>query len=136
MRRTNAADARAATSKSHRSVCVNCVSRAPRCSSCGTAWRASLKVVEIPPLAERLVRWSSARSPHADSLIGDLEEEFARVAERASDDARRWYWKRALSLSWHYLPSRLRPRRATSRSGDSFMTTFLADLRFAGRMLR
>ena len=95
-----------------------------------------MKVVEIPPRAERLIRWSSARSPHTESLIGDLEEEFARVAERAPHDARRWYWKRALSLSWHYLPSRLRPRRATSRSGDSFMTTLLADLRFAGRTLR
>jgi putative ABC transport system permease protein len=99
-------------------------------------WRAFLKVVEIPALAERLVRWSSARSPHAESLIGDLEEEFAQVASRAPDAAHRWYWKRALSLSWHYLPSRLRPRRASSRSGDSFMTTFVADLRFAGRTLR
>src|SRR4051812_37246479 len=98
-------------------------------------WRASLNA-EIPALAERLVRWATARSPHAESLIGDLEEAFGRVAAANDGDARRWYWKRALSLSWHYLPSRLRPRRAPSRTGDSFMTTFLADLRFAGRTLR
>jgi predicted permease len=95
-----------------------------------------LKAVEIPPLAKRLVRWSSARSPHADALIGDLEEEFAVVAARSPRDATGWYWKRARSLTWHYLPSRLRPQRAQPRAGDSFMTTLLADLRFAGRTLR
>lgn len=95
-----------------------------------------MKDVEIPPFAERLVHWAVARSRHAEALIGDLEEEFAAyAAARTPRDARRWYWKRALSLTWHYVPSRLRPRGAHSRSGDSFMTILLADLRFAGRTL-
>ena len=93
--------------------------------------------MDPPRVAEWLVRWSSARAEFAESLIGDLEEGFARVAADSPAAARRWYWRRALSLGWHYFPSRVRPRRdVSSRSGDSFMRTLLNDLRFALRTLR
>jgi putative ABC transport system permease protein len=101
-----------------------------------------LKHAEGPPvpprLAERLVHWSVARSQYADALIGDLEEEFTRLSNVAPDRARQWYWKRSLSLAWGYLPTRFRAPRPVEapRSGDSFMSTFANDLRFALRTLR
>jgi putative ABC transport system permease protein len=73
-----------------------------------------------------------ARSPHADAIIGDLQEGFASALH-----ADRWYWRRALSIAWRFLPSRLFARRPRSApTGDSGMSTLLNDLRFALRTLR
>ena len=109
----------AALRHGHRlSACASCARHAPRCSSCGAAWRASLKIpdaIEPPRLAEWLVRIAVARSRYADALIGDLHEGFADVAARSPlrllragiGDARSRFPLR-------FLPSRLRASRAVT----------------------
>lgn len=91
-----------------------------------------------PRLAEWLVRVIAARSNHVDALLGDLDEEFVRLAARSSSDAARWYWRRTFSIIVHFLPLWLRRRRTTSpaTTRDSTMTIFLSDLRFGTRALR
>src|SRR5689334_2501046 len=120
-------------------ACANCARRAPRCSSSGAGWRVSLKTHDSPPrLAEWIVRTVAARSNHLDALLGDLDEEFARLAARSSTAASRWYWRRTLSIVVHFSPLWLRRRRMTSPAPtrDSSMTTLLSDLRFGARTLR
>ena len=93
----------------------------------------------VPRLAERLVQWSISQSPYAEALIGDLEEAFGDLAARSPRAARWFYWRRALSLTWHYLPYHFRRsfhNAPGARVGDSVMTTLLNDLRFALRTLR
>jgi len=95
--------------------------------------------IQPPRLAEWLVRVAVARSRYADALIGDLHEGFTDVASRSSTAAAsRWYWKRAVSISGRFLPSRLRASRASNAAptGDPGMMTFLSDLRFGFRTLR
>jgi len=90
---------------------------------------------EPPPLAEWLVQTMVARSAFADSILGDLREEYVRAADSDPRMARRLYWRRALSIGWHSIPRRFL-RRRQARTGDPIMTTFGADLRFALRTLR
>jgi predicted permease len=97
------------------------------------------RFTEAPPrVAEWLVETAVARSSYGEALIGDLREGFARARATSPSTARRWYWRRALSISIRFLPSRLRAPRAaaTTRSGDPSMTTLTNDLRFAFRTLR
>ncbi len=91
-----------------------------------------------PRLAEWLVRVVAARSTHVDSVLGDLNEEFVRLAARSSGAAARWYWRRTLSIAIHFLPLWFRRPRTTSPvpTRDSTLTTFLSDLRFGTRSLR
>jgi len=91
-----------------------------------------------PRLAEWLVSVVAARSNHVDALLGDLNEEFLRIAARSRSAASRWYWRRTLSVVLHFLPLWLRRRRATSPAAtrDSMATTLLSDLRFGARTLR
>lgn len=91
-----------------------------------------------PRAAERLVEAAVARSNYGDALIGDLREGFARAVAASPSTARRWYWRRALSIAVRFFPSRLRAPRAaiTASPGDPGMTTFWNDLRFAVRTLR
>ena len=93
-------------------------------------------VVEPPRLAEWLVQFAVAQSRYGDALIGDLHEGFADVAARSPTAASRWYWKRAVSISARFLPSRLRASRALNAAptGDPGMMTFLSDLRFGARL--
>jgi putative ABC transport system permease protein len=98
-----------------------------------------LRTHEFPPrLAEWLVRVVAARSNHVDALLGDLNEEFSRLATRSGGAAARWYWRRTFSIVTHYLPLWLRRRRTMSpaRTRDSTMSIFLGDLRFGVRALR
>jgi predicted permease len=97
-----------------------------------------LRAPDVPRLAEALVRFITAHSDFRDAVLGDLYEGFARMAQASPSAASRWYWRRALSLTLHYLPSRVRPpRRALHvRVGDPSSMTFLNDLRFALRTLR
>jgi putative ABC transport system permease protein len=76
-----------------------------------------------------------ARSRYADALLGDLHEGFTDIAKRAPAAASRWYWRRAVSIAFRFLPSRLRERHAAP-SGDPGMTTLLNDIRFGIRTLR
>lgn len=91
-----------------------------------------------PRVAEWLVEAAVARSNYGDALIGDLREGFARALAASPSTARRWYWRRALSITIRYFPSRLRAPRAatTAGTGDPGMTTLMNDLRFALRTLR
>ncbi|HEY4218252.1 MAG TPA: ABC transporter permease [Gemmatimonadaceae bacterium] len=90
-----------------------------------------------PPLAEWLVTSAVERSAYGDEIVGDLREEFVRGAATSAPLARRRYWRRALSIGWRFLPSRLlSPRRTSTPSGDAAMSTFTNDLRFAVRTLR
>ena len=93
---------------------------------------------EPPRLAEWLVRFAVARSRYSEQLLGDLHEGFAGVAAKSPSAASRWYWRRALSITIHFLPSRLRASRDLNAAptGDPGMTTFLNDLRFGFRTLR
>src|SRR3954468_6648958 len=112
-------------------ACAGFAHLVPRCSSFGVAWRACLRTLETSPrpprVAEWLVQHAVARSTYADALVGDLEEEFLRATGRSPAAANRWYWRRAVSISLRYLPSRPRPRRSHP-TGDPGMTTFLNDL--------
>ena len=92
-----------------------------------------------------LARWLLRRLLPAgvrDAFAGDLEERFARDLIERPGSARRRYWSDVLS------PTVLQLRRemkgmplppgappGTGR-GDGFMTSFLADVKFALRMLR
>jgi hypothetical protein len=50
-----------------------------------------------PRLAERLVTWSLF-PPDREAVLGDLQEEFATLADKSGDDAAwRWYWTQALA---------------------------------------
>ena len=86
----------------------------------------------------RLALWLLARrlSPEwHDFLVGDLVEEFRVRATVSPSRARRWFWRQTL----HCLASPPLPPRAadthTLASGDSFMRTLAADLRYAVRVL-
>jgi predicted permease len=96
-----------------------------------------LKIPEPPRLAERLARVAVGPSRYADEILADLREGFNDVARTASADAaRRWYWKRALSLAVRFVPTHWHRMRSTVPRGDSRMMTLLADVRFAFRSLR
>ena len=93
------------------------------------------EVTGPPRLAEWLVRFAVARSRYAEQLLGDLHEGFAGAAAQSPTAASRWYWRRALSITVHFLPSRLRASRDINAAptGDPGMTTLLNDLRFGFR---
>ncbi len=53
-----------------------------------------------PDLAYRLLRRALAEDPAGPSILGDLHEDFVRMAERSGPArARAWYWKEALVLA-------------------------------------
>ena len=55
-----------------------------------------------PPLAERMLSITIRDGEWRDSILGDLAEEFAAVADGLpSPAARRWYWRHALSIAGH-----------------------------------
>lgn len=93
---------------------------------------------EPPRVAEWLVRAMTARSSYADALLGDLHEGFLTIAAHSPAAAKRWYWRRTLSVVVRFVPSRLRAPHVgvPASTGDSGMLTFLNDLRFALRTLR
>jgi predicted permease len=47
-------------------------------------------------------------SAYGDSVAGDLREGFASIASRSPAAAQAWYWRQAISIAAHYLPSQLR----------------------------
>jgi predicted permease len=101
-----------------------------------------LRTLESPPAAPRAAEWllerAIAHSRYADSLIGDLREEFLRRAERSPAAATAWYWRRATTISIRFFASRLDPRRRhhETRTGDPAPMNFLNDLMFGVRTLR
>lgn len=56
----------------------------------------------VPPLGEGLIAFFCARET-AEAILGDLEEQFGRYAERwGSDFARRWYWWQVAVISLRF----------------------------------
>ena len=93
-----------------------------------------------PPAADALLHRWLPDGILGLSIIGDLHQEYAELCDsRAHGNPDRWYWRSALTLSARYAAIRLKNRMLASRSGDSIgvmmMTTMLADVRFAFRML-
>jgi predicted permease len=62
----------------------------------------------LPPAAEWLLRAMLAQSPYDNAIRGDLEEGFLQIAATSPIRAHLWYWQRTLSITLHYLPSRIR----------------------------
>ena len=92
---------------------------------------------EPPPLA----RWILERGLPRDlcePFLGDLEEAFCRdvLPSKGPAAARRWYWRETLRapLGFSSLPATA--PAPTTRQGDSPMSIFIGDVRFALRMAR
>lgn len=100
----------------------------------------------IPPRAyTTLLEWALPSGIRRESILGDLCEEFLNAVESGSrSEARRWYKRQVLRIVIQHLfhrrlngwqqnaISRHQPRHGPSR-GDPFLSTILADLRFAVR---
>jgi predicted permease len=84
-----------------------------------------------PRLALRLLAWRLSADWH-DFVVGDLQEEFRARATASPAAARRWFWRQTLRC----LTAPPRTHRLSFPSGDSFMRTLAADLRYAFRVLR
>ena len=98
----------------------------------------------IPPRAyTTLLELALPRGIRRESILGDLCEEFRNGVETGSlNEARRWYKRQALRIVIRHLFHRRlngwqqnpigshQPRHGPNR-GDPFMSTILADLRFA-----
>ena len=90
-----------------------------------------------PRLAERL--FGRAADPERrDVQLGDLAEEFDERAQRDPRQARRWYWRQALSSVAPSLGYRVARayRRFKTNGGDGTMSTILSDLRITLRNVR
>src|SRR5262245_36709222 len=89
------------------------------------------RVPGIPPaIAVRLLN-RRLRGEWAELIVGDLVEEFADRCQRSPWAARRWFW-------WQTLRCLLRPPKGPSSSvpsGDPFMHSLVADLRYGTRSL-
>ena len=89
-----------------------------------------------PPKAPLWILGRLLRGPEAESLAGDLEEGYARLALRSgSGAARRWLWRQTLAALVQLRLFHPRGRRAPRR-GDSRVSTWLHDVRAALRSLR
>lgn len=83
----------------------------------------------VPRLARALVLIAAAPADKA-ALAGDLEEEFAQLADASPGAARRWYWRQASMSLPHLLLRRLRGQ-AARRFGVAVFAAFGA-LAFSG----
>ena len=91
-----------------------------------------------PRFALRLLEWTAPGSD-LDCMRGDLEEEFERRRVHGHTQARLWYWRQVLRSTPANLRRRYNEEHAWQRAhpnlyeGDTTMTSFLHDLRFAWR---
>ncbi len=81
-----------------------------------------------PRFATRLLS-ALLSDAHRDAVLGDLEEDFAR------DPSRLRYWRQSLAALVHLRPRVPRPVRRPAHQ-ESRVTSFVADLRLALRLLR
>ena len=107
----------------------------------GAAWKVSLGTREPPRIAEWIARVMTERAPYGDAIVGDMREGYARMLRDTPGRARRWYWRKSLSIAAHYLPARVRsaiePQPKVHQSPpDSGAAMAFNDLRFALRTLR
>lgn len=88
-----------------------------------------------PPRVARFMVTAIVRDPLREYLVGDLEEQFARMAERSAFRARRRYWSQALRLTLHAASLGRSGRRAWR--GQEIATSFWSfDMRNSIRDLR
>lgn len=57
--------------------------------------------MRLPPrFARRLLAWALSSDPAAETILGDLQEDYARLAARRGIvRARAWYWREAVALA-------------------------------------
>ena len=102
-------------------------------------------IASPPLLAERALAFAIGDPDWRDAIVGDLREEFVRMARRHGlPYARRWYWTQAMGVAAHRAVARVTgSRRAAplampdppeSRAGS--LSLFGHDLRAAWRSLR
>lgn len=84
-----------------------------------------------PQRAERLLSAHLGVGPRAESILGDLREEYdRRLGELPRWIAALWYWVAAISLLLRL------PRRGSRRPGARQLESLLQDVRFGVRALR
>jgi putative ABC transport system permease protein len=96
-----------------------------------------------PGSAERLLNFVLGADTWAESIVGDLHEEYAAKADASAIGASTWYWFQALRIGARGLvrratTSRARPYRVpapVSPPGDSLMRTLTLELRHSLRAL-
>jgi len=91
----------------------------------------------VPQVPVRILN-AVLRGPYADTVLGDLEEEFLERAEAAPLWARLVYWRDASGIVFRYLIEqrrRERLRRRHQRRTDNTMEPFLLNARYAVRRL-
>ncbi len=89
-----------------------------------------------PPRVAVWLIEATVAEPAREFLLGDLDEQFGRLAPGDGRRASRWYWRQALSAAWHVgVRGRRNPRNPHRRPGDSPMRQMLSDVRFALRLL-
>ena len=72
-------------------------------------------VVPTPPRwAERLLRWSLAPDERA-AVLGDVQEEFAAIADHDPAQAVRWYWLQTLTSVVPNIARQIRNQWAEAR---------------------
>ena len=85
-----------------------------------------------PRLAARILDWW-LRGGDRDEVLGDLDEQFSRLARSGARRARVWYWRQTLHLLRRFGPRRRAPHVAGSEGRQLMLVD---DLRHAVRRLR
>jgi putative ABC transport system permease protein len=96
-----------------------------------------------PRLAERLLALAIGRREWADTVLGDLHEEHARVAARRGVLGSAWYWTQAGRIALRYSAARIsralhrteHPRAHSDFHGDSSMRSLALETRHALRAM-
>jgi putative ABC transport system permease protein len=87
-----------------------------------------------PPRLARLLADRLTHAAQREFLLGDLEEQYTRLASRSGRGrANLAYWRQVAGLLRHR--TRRRSTAADSRRGDSTLRTFMHDLRYGARVL-
>ncbi len=91
-----------------------------------------------PALAEALLALFLPKGQLGSSVLGDLRQDYSRQCNSVTvTQARRWYWRQALSLTGYYLGSKVRPVVPNSvRQRSNTLDWALQDIRYAIRVLR
>ena len=96
----------------------------------------------VPRAAERLLEAALSGSDLRDSVLGDLEEEFAERARLSRAwQVRAWYWGEAVRMGARFAARRLSRRGVPSPAAEgprkeTPVSSFMSDLRQALRALR
>ena len=89
---------------------------------------------QAPGVAEKILVWALGPGDAARTVLGDVNEDYARlVTRRGQAPARLWYWKEALTLSASSLVGRAfgRPIARMTTTGESTMRDALSTMGWA-----